>query len=157
MYSSGSAESQKQVFSKSVEGDLSQYVSNYFDLSVGPKTESESYKKIVEKLAVKPEEIVFITDLIEGKLQCSMFQLESRLILLIIFAEAKAAKSAGFSTALVAREGNPKLPEESKEFTVISSFKEITFENPAKRKITDEPAVTEVCANVKSSRKRIRS
>ncbi|KAH1007817.1 hypothetical protein HUJ04_005010 [Dendroctonus ponderosae] len=136
VYSTGSVESQKQLFTKSIEGDLSQYISNYFDLSVGPKSESESYKKIVEKLAVKPEEIVFITDLIE---------------------EAKAAKSAGLSTALVDREGNPKLPEESKEFTVISSFKEITFENPSKRKITDEPAVTEVCANVKSSRKRIRS
>ncbi|ENN77759.1 hypothetical protein D910_05724, partial [Dendroctonus ponderosae] len=122
VYSTGSVESQKQLFTKSIEGDLSQYISNYFDLSVGPKSESESYKKIVEKLAVKPEEIVFITDLIE---------------------EAKAAKSAGLSTALVDREGNPKLPEESKEFTVISSFKEITFENPSKRKITDEPAVTE--------------
>ncbi|XP_066142475.1 enolase-phosphatase E1-like isoform X2 [Euwallacea fornicatus] len=122
IYSSGSADSQKHVFAKSTEGDLSRHISNYFDQAVGPKTESGSYKKIVEELGVKPEEVLFISDLLE---------------------EVKAAKTAGLSVAVIIREGNATLPEDSKDYPVISSFKEITFENSSKRKNVDEPAVTE--------------
>jgi len=121
VYSTGSIDSQKQLFSKSVEGDLTTHISKYYDQTFGTKTEADSYKKIVEDLNVKPEEVLFLTDLIE---------------------EGTAAKTAGLSVALVAREGNNKLPE-SKDFAVISSFKEICFENPSKRKNTDETAVTE--------------
>ncbi|KAL1514009.1 hypothetical protein ABEB36_003338 [Hypothenemus hampei] len=122
VYSTGSIESQKQLFTNSVEGDLSGHISKYFDQSVGVKTDSDSYKNIVEDLKVKPEEVLFLTDLIE---------------------EAKAAKAAGLFVAVITREGNPKLTDESKDFTVVSSFKEIVFENPAKRKNAEEAATNE--------------
>lgn len=67
IYSTGSVTSQKLAFSKTTKGDLSSHISQYFDQTVGPKTEADSYKKIVEELSVKPEEVLFITDLIEGK------------------------------------------------------------------------------------------
>lgn len=135
IYSTGSVESQKQLFARSVEGDLSSHISNYFDQSVGPKTETDSYKKIAEELSSKPEELLFLTDNIE---------------------EGKAAKKAGFSVSLVSREGNAELPEESSSFTVVSSFKEILLENPAKRKNTEEQPA-EVCVTNARGRKRVKS
>ncbi|KAJ8966775.1 hypothetical protein NQ314_003313 [Rhamnusium bicolor] len=59
--------------------------------------------------------------------------------------KAKAAKTAGLLALLVTREGNEAIPEEaSKELLVVSSFKEVVFENPAKRKNEDETVPTEV-------------
>nr|CAH7718979.1 unnamed protein product [Callosobruchus chinensis] len=124
VYSTGSVESQKQLFSHSEEGDLSKHISKYFDQAIGSKTESNSYEKVAKELEVKTEEVLFITDSAE---------------------EGKAAKTAGMHVALVKREGNDSLPEEAtKEFTVISSFKEISFENPSKRKNVEESTPAEV-------------
>ncbi|CAH2000660.1 unnamed protein product [Acanthoscelides obtectus] len=124
IYSTGSVESQKQLFSHTVEGDLSKHISKYFDQSTGSKTESSSYEKVAKELETKAEEVLFITDSAE---------------------EGKAAKTAGMHVALVKREGNESLPEDAaKEFTVISSFKEISFENPSKRKNIEESAPAEV-------------
>jgi len=67
IYSTGSVTSQKLAFSNTVEGDLSSHISQYFDQSVGKKTEADSYKKIAEELSTKPEEVLYITDLIEGE------------------------------------------------------------------------------------------
>jgi len=129
IYSTGSIESQKLLFAHTSEGDLSSHIATYFDQSVGPKTESGSYKKIVEDLKVKAEEVLFISDLIE---------------------ELKAAKEAGLLAVLVTREGNAELPEgAAKEFTIISSFADLSFDSSNKRKKEDaeEP---EVCGRRKS-------
>lgn len=67
VYSTGSVESQKLLFAHSVEGDLSTQISYYFDQSVGIKTETNSYKKIAEELKVKTEEILFVSDSVDGK------------------------------------------------------------------------------------------
>lgn len=67
IYSTGSVESQKLLFTHSTEGDLSAHIINYFDQSVGLKTEASSYVKIAEKLEVKPEEILFLSDDVKGK------------------------------------------------------------------------------------------
>ncbi|XP_975603.1 enolase-phosphatase E1 [Tribolium castaneum] len=121
IYSTGSVDSQKLLFSNTVKGDLSAHISKYFDQSVGPKTEAESYKKIATETEAKPEEIVFITD--DPK-------------------EATAAKSGGLAAVLIIREGNSPLPEEiSKEFTTISSFKD--FDKTLKRKIEEAPTSEE--------------
>lgn len=59
--------------------------------------------------------------------------------------EAEAAKTAGIVSVLVKREGNDDIPEEVvKAFPVVSDFKEIVFENPAKRKNEDETVPAEV-------------
>lgn len=69
-------------------------------------------------------------------------------IFFFFFVEAEAAKSAGVVSVLVKREGNEEIPEEAaKAFPTVSSFKEIVFENSAKRKNEDETVPAEVCAS----------
>lgn len=66
IYSTGSIESQKLLFANTINGDLTKHISKYYDQEIGAKTESESYKKISDDLEIKPEEIVFITDSVNG-------------------------------------------------------------------------------------------
>ena len=40
---------------------------DYFDTTVGQKTDSESYKKIASEIKIDPVEILFLTDLPEGE------------------------------------------------------------------------------------------
>lgn len=44
-----------------------QYIGGHFDTTVGAKTESESYKKISETIAIKPSRVLFVTDVVNGK------------------------------------------------------------------------------------------
>ncbi|CAG9834521.1 unnamed protein product [Diabrotica balteata] len=127
IYSTGSLESQQLLFTHTTEGDVSAHISKYFDQSSGSKTESASYETISKELEVKPEEILFITDSVD---------------------EAKAAKTAGFTSVLITRDGNDALPEEaSKNFPVISSFQDVVFDKSVKRKNEEESAPTEVRSN----------
>ena len=43
---------------------------NFFDTTIGPKTDSESYKKIAAEIKFPPEEILFLTDIPEGECFC---------------------------------------------------------------------------------------
>ncbi|XP_060536022.1 enolase-phosphatase E1 [Cylas formicarius] len=122
IYSTGSVESQKLLFANTVGGDVSLHISKYYDQSVGLKTEPDSYKKIVEDFAVQPEEILFVTDNIE---------------------EGNAARSANLSVILIIRDGNDSLPEDSKNFVVVTSFEEINVDKSSKRKNTEEMSTTE--------------
>uniref|UniRef100_A0AC35ETP2 Enolase-phosphatase E1 n=1 Tax=Panagrolaimus sp. PS1159 TaxID=55785 RepID=A0AC35ETP2_9BILA len=88
IYSSGSVHAQKLLFSHSVDGDLTPFISGYFDTSVGPKTDASSYKNIANQLNLPPKDILFLTDV--GK-------------------EAIAASDAGMRVHLVVREGNAPL------------------------------------------------
>lgn len=105
VYSSGSVEAQKLLFGNTEEGDLLELFTDFFDTTIGNKKDSGSYKKIVEKISVSPEEILFLTDTPE---------------------EATAASKAGLRSALVARDGNEELTEEHfQNFLVIESFGEL--------------------------------
>lgn len=105
VYSSGSVEAQKLLFGNTEEGDLLELFTDFFDTTIGNKKDSGSYKKIVEKIGVSPEEILFLTDTPE---------------------EATAASKAGLRSALVARDGNEELTEEHfQNFLVIESFGEL--------------------------------
>lgn len=66
IYSTGSVDSQKLLFANTVNGDLTAHISNYYDQKVGSKTESDSYKKVAEDLGFKPEEVIFVTDDVNG-------------------------------------------------------------------------------------------
>ncbi|XP_063627910.1 claspin-like [Cydia splendana] len=89
IYSSGSVQAQKLLFGQSLAGDLLPRIDGHFDTAVGHKQEAASYTAIAEKIGAKPEEILFLTDIIE---------------------EATAALGAGLQAALVARAGNAALP-----------------------------------------------
>lgn len=65
IYSSGSVFAQKLLFGYSDYGDLTTYLSAYFDLAVGGKRENTSYEKISKLLKVSPNEILFLSDVLE--------------------------------------------------------------------------------------------
>ena len=66
IYSSGSVKAQKLLFGQSIAGDLLPYIADHFDTVIGHKQQQESYANIVEKLQVKAEHVVFLTDIIKG-------------------------------------------------------------------------------------------
>lgn len=103
IYSSGSVLAQKLIFKYSNFGDLTHYISDYFDTNVGHKRETESYVKIAHALNHPPKRVAFVSD---------------------IFQELDAGKTAGFQTFLSIREGNAPVEKQSKHH-IIHSFDEI--------------------------------
>lgn len=101
IYSSGSVLAQRLIFAHTNAGDLTHFISSYFDTTSGPKKESESYTKIAGALGLPPAEILF----------CSDTQLE-----------LDAANKAEMQTALCIRQGG--LPAASAH-RVVSSFDEL--------------------------------
>lgn len=142
IYSSGSVSAQKLLFEFSTAGNLSKYLSGYFDTVVGPKQEKESYEKICQELSeVVPADIVFLTDIIEGNLFLYFFYFLSISCYCFHCIEAKAAKLAGLNTIVLNRPGNKSFTNEDKEeFNIVEAFTDITFEPVIghKRKIDAE-------------------
>lgn len=63
IYSSGSIEAQKLYFAHSVAGDLTSFLSGYFDTTSGAKGEASSYTKIAAALGYAPDAVTFFSDL----------------------------------------------------------------------------------------------
>lgn len=68
IYSSGSVAAQKLLFTNSEHGDLTSNISGYFDTNVGLKQEQLSYEKIVKEVGCEPSDILFLTDIVNGRL-----------------------------------------------------------------------------------------
>ena len=99
IFSSGSVNAQKLLFSHSVKGNLSTYFSNYFDTNIGSKRDSDTYSLITKQLALPSNRILFLSDVIE---------------------ELVAADKAGMKTIQITREGNLQSWQQS-----VSDFSEI--------------------------------
>lgn len=84
IYSSGSVQAQKLLFTHSIDGDLTPFLSHYFDTSMGAKREPGTYKNIAQNLGVSPSQILFLSDIPE---------------------ELDAAKQSGFKTTQILRPG----------------------------------------------------
>ncbi len=82
VYSSGSVAAQKLLFGYSDAGDLTPLFSGFFDTTTGPKRETASYRAIAQAIGDAPEEILFLSDVVE---------------------ELDAARQAGLQTVLVDR------------------------------------------------------
>lgn len=82
IYSSGSVLSQRLLFTYSSEGDLTPFIMEYFDNSIGLKKESESYRMIATSRSMIPDDFVFFSDSIP---------------------ELEAARTAGMKVCLVSR------------------------------------------------------
>ncbi|RWS04270.1 enolase-phosphatase E1-like protein [Dinothrombium tinctorium] len=107
IYSTGMVVAQQLLFSCSTHGNLLPLFDNYFDATIGAKTDPESFRTIISKLNLYGYQILFITD---------------------TYAEARAAVQAGCRALLIIRPGNKPLSEDEKlEFAVIHSFDEIDF------------------------------
>lgn len=108
IFSSGSVLAQQLLFAHTEAGDLTPFISHYFDTGVGKKGEPESYRRIAEQVGIQPGEILFISDVVT---------------------ELAAAREAGMKTALSIRPGNQpqNQPQNSPEqYPIIHSFDEVT-------------------------------
>jgi enolase-phosphatase E1 len=103
IYSSGSVEAQRLIFRYSSAGDLTQFISAYFDTRTGAKTSAESYRAIARACGVEPKEILFVSDLLR---------------------ELDPAREAGCGTLLSVREGNQAVADENGH-VAVHSFAEI--------------------------------
>lgn len=102
IYSSGSVLAQKLLFSYSDYGNLDKYISNNFDLAIGGKKEKTSYFKISESLKLPPNEILFLSDVLE---------------------ELEAAFEAGFQVCQILR---PEVKKQTK-YTTSNNFLELNI------------------------------
>ena len=100
IYSSGSVAAQKLLFKYTLAGDLTPYVSNYFDLTIGAKKKLESYLNITKQLSLNANEIMFLSDNVE---------------------ELDAAKSVGLKTTQLVRPGTDPCHNHTiaKDFTTV--------------------------------------
>ncbi len=102
IYSSGSVQAQKLFFTHCDAGDLSIYVSGYYDTTTGPKREASSYVAIARNVNLPAGEILFLSDVPE---------------------ELDAARGAGMMTGLAMRPGNRPVPHPN--HPMVSSFDQI--------------------------------
>jgi enolase-phosphatase E1 len=97
IFSSGSVAAQQLFMKHSVLGDLTRFVSGYYDTTIGPKRSASSYTAIAAEMRRPPGEILFISDAV---------------------AELDAAASAGLQTALARRPGNAPTAEGHNHATI---------------------------------------
>lgn len=94
VYSSGSVEAQKLIFGHTDYGDLTPLFSGYFDTTIGPKREPDSYRRIRDAIGLPANEILFLSDVAE---------------------ELDAAREAGMATCQLLRDaqvhGAPSHPQ----------------------------------------------
>ncbi|GHH46064.1 MULTISPECIES: acireductone synthase [Gammaproteobacteria] len=109
VYSSGSVPAQKLFFAHSDAGDLSGLVSGWFDTEIGGKRESNSYRRIAEKIGLPAGEVLFLSDVVE---------------------ELDAATRAGMKTSLLDRVQDyptPRTLHEIGKHPRVQDFDEIVF------------------------------
>jgi len=108
IFSSGSSLAQRLLFAHTEAGDLTGFIDNYFDTTVGSKTDDASYRRIASALSLPARDILFISDVI---------------------GELDAAGAAGMQTLLCVRPGNHAQPS-AERYQRIRNFDEIQYQNP---------------------------
>jgi enolase-phosphatase E1 len=105
IFSSGSVLAQKLLFAHTEAGDLTRFIENYFDTTVGSKTDLQSYRQIAAGLSLSASEVLFISDVV---------------------GELAAASGAGMQTLLCVRPGNqPQILTSA--YKIIHSFDDISI------------------------------
>ena len=103
IFSSGSIQAQHNLFANTTAGDLSSFLSGYFDTTTGPKRAAASYRQIAAALRHPARAILFISD---------------------VTAELDAARAAGMRTALCIR-GSARPEHSPTDHPRIRSFAEL--------------------------------
>jgi len=103
VYSSGSVQAQKLLFTHTAYGDLTPLFSGYFDTGIGGKKETESYRRIAKQISCLPEQLLFLSDMSE---------------------ELDAARIAGYQTIWLARDN---VPDPKAEHRQVTSFNQISL------------------------------
>jgi enolase-phosphatase E1 len=109
VYSSGSVPAQKLFFGHSDAGDLTPLFSGWFDTEIGGKREADSYRVIAERIGFAPENILFLSDVVE---------------------ELDAAREAGLQTRLVDRLDDypqPRTGDAARSHARVDTFTDIAL------------------------------
>ena len=107
IFSSGSSLAQKLLLAHTEAGDLTGFIDNYFDTTVGSKTDAASYRRIASALSLPAQNVLFISDVVP---------------------ELDAAGAAGMHTLLCVRPGNHPQPF-AERYQQIRDFDEIENQN----------------------------
>ncbi|MGH1393819.1 MAG: acireductone synthase [Trichormus sp.] len=102
IFSSGSVQAQKLLFKYTDVGDLTEFLSGYFDTEIGSKKEPDSYRKIAEAIGVVSNHILFISDVTD---------------------ELQAAQNAGMKTLFSLRPKNRS--SDSEGFPLCQDFDKV--------------------------------
>jgi len=102
IFSSGSELAQRLLFGSTSAGDLNKFLRGYFDTTIGPKVDPESYTKILGVFQLEPSQVVFISD---------------------VTRELDPARMSGMSTILCLRPGNH--PQVIHGHRTITSFDQL--------------------------------
>lgn len=92
IYSSGSVLAQQLLFGSVATGDLTLYITAFFDTRLGAKAEAESYRKISTAISCESRQVLFVSDAAK---------------------EIEAARAAGMQALLCEREGHSNATENS--------------------------------------------
>jgi enolase-phosphatase E1 len=103
IYSSGSVLAQQLLFGSTGAGDLTRFLTGYFDTAAGPKLAPDSYRAIAERTGMPPARMLFVSD---------------------ITGELDGAAAAGWHTVLCVRNGGDALSRPERH-PCIHSFDEI--------------------------------
>jgi enolase-phosphatase E1 len=103
IFSSGSVLAQQLIFRHSSAGDLTRFISGYFDTTTGAKADRESYRRIASSMGIEAAGALFVSD---------------------VTSELDAARLAGMQTRLSVRPGNHPAPS-GHGHAEIRSFEEI--------------------------------
>lgn len=103
IYSSGSELAQRLLFGSTAHGDLTPFITAFFDTRVGVKTSPESYRAIAKQLRLAERDIVFISD---------------------VTSELRAAQAAGLQVLLSIRPGNAPQPDAS-QFEKVETLRSV--------------------------------
>jgi enolase-phosphatase E1 len=110
VYSSGSVPALKLFFGHTDAGDLTSLFEGWFDTEVGHKREAGSYTEIARRLGRLPEDILFLSDVVE---------------------ELDAAREAGLRTVLVDRLDDypqPRLGDAANGHARVERFDQIALD-----------------------------
>ena len=102
IYSSGSILAQQLLFAHTTNGDLTGYISGYFDTTIGPKKVAASYQSIAAAIGCDAGEVLFLSD---------------------VTGELDAARNAGMQTTLCVRPGNAET--QSDTHRAVRTFAEV--------------------------------
>jgi len=103
IFSSGSVLAQKLLFANSTAGDLTGFITAYFDTTLGPKDEADSYRRIAAAIETPAASVAFVSDVTK---------------------ELEAACAAGMQALLCLRPGNSP-QEHGDRYPHISSLLEV--------------------------------
>jgi len=106
-YSTGMAVAQQLLFSNSTQGNLLNYIENYFDVLVGPKNQASSFRKIASYLNSTTTQILFVTDTVD---------------------EGRAARDAGCQAVIVMRPESKRFSSSmAGDIPIVTSLTQIDF------------------------------